>query len=70
VAGQSQFASDVNVAAEDVIDGASVAPGRGLGEVGLSNMKMSSGSSAPGGKNKFGLLSPLFPSCGRQATEF
>jgi hypothetical protein len=71
VEGQSQLASVVVVEAEDVavVKGASFPPGLGLGEVGLSNIKMSSGSSAPGGRNKFGLLSP-FPSCGRLAKEF
>jgi hypothetical protein len=70
VDGQPQSATVVVVEVEDIVEGVSFPPGLGLGEVGLSNMKMSSGSSAPGGKNKFGLLLSLFPSCGRLAKEF
>jgi hypothetical protein len=64
VDGQSQSATVV------VVDVEGVVKGLGLGEVGLSNIKMSSGSSAPGGKTKFGLLLSLFPNCGRLAIEF
>lgn len=70
VDGQSHSAAVVVVEAEGIVKGVSFPPGLGLGEVGLSNIKMSSGSSAPGGKTKFGLLLSLFPSCGRLAKEF
>lgn len=64
VEGQSQFAAVV-VAEGDV----SSPPGLGLGEVGLSNIKMSSGSSAAGGKNRSGLLFTPPPSCRRLPRE-
>jgi hypothetical protein len=69
VEGQSQFAAVV-VVVEGVVNGVSFPPGRGLDEVGLSNIKMSSGSSAAGGKNRFGRLFTPPPSCRRLTRDF
>jgi hypothetical protein len=63
VYGQSQFSAIV------VVD-ETVVTGLGFGDVGLSNIKMSSGSSAEGGRNRFGLLLELLPSCRRLPAEF
>lgn len=64
VDGQSQFSSILVVVDETVVTGL------GFRDVGLSNMKMSSGSSATGGRNRFGLLLALLPSCRRLSAEF
>jgi hypothetical protein len=64
VDGQSQFFAVVDVVDETVVTGL------GFGDVGLSNIKMSSGLSVAGGKNRFGLLLALLPSCRRLKTEF
>lgn len=65
VDGQSQTSAVVVV-----VDVVGVVPGLGFGDVGLSNIKMSSGSSAVGGRNRFGLLKALLPSCRRLPAEF
>jgi hypothetical protein len=64
VDGQSQFPTVVVVVDEGVVSGL------GFGDVGLSNIKMSSGSSAAGGRNRFGLPLTLLPSCRRLSTKF
>ena len=64
VDGQSQFSSILVVVDETVVTGL------GFGDVGLSNINMSSGSSATGGRNRFGLLLELLPSCRRLPGEF
>lgn len=64
VDGQSQFSAVVVVVVETVVTGL------GFVDVGLSNIKMSSGSSAVGGRNRFGLLLALLPSCRRLLAEF
>jgi hypothetical protein len=64
VDGQSQFSIVVVVVEEGVVSGLE------FGDVGLSNIKMSSGSSAAGGRKRFGLLPKLLPSCRCLPTEF
>jgi len=66
VDGQSQFSPIVVVVVVDE----TVVTGLGFGDVGLSNIKMSSASSAAGGRNRFGLLLALLPSCRRLPAEF
>ena len=64
VDGQLQFLAVVVVVDETVVTGL------GFGDVGLSNIKMSSGSSGAGGRNRLGLLLALLPICRRLTTEF
>jgi len=64
VDGQSQFTAVLVVVDETVVTGL------GFGDIGLSNIKMSYGSPATGGRNRFGLLLALLPSCRRLPAEF
>ena len=66
VDGQSQSSAVVVVV---VVDETFVT-GLGFGDVGLSNIKMSSGSSGAGGRKRSGLLFGLLPSCRRLPAEF
>jgi len=70
VQGQSQFASVVVVDVEGEVSGVSFPPGLGISEVGLSNIKISSASSAAGGRSRFGLLLTPVSGCGRRPIKF
>lgn len=67
VDGQSQSSAVLVVV---VVVDETVVTGLGFGDVGLSNIKMSSGSSGEGGRNRFGLLLELLPICRRLPAEF